>query len=164
MLYAHGALVHQVIDEVRITDGKDFPKRRGGKKRARHSRTPMDVTFLRSSARRTPSKYRRASPATTVQEEGVEEQASEGDEELQGNDDVDDVVAVVPITRAPTPLQEIAPGEEMPMYELVPGSTLADPAPYMSLENVPAIATGFVLMDAGAVSTELINADDKFND
>lgn len=82
----------------------------------------MDVTFLRRSARRTPSKYRKASSIAEVHEEGVEEQASEEEEELQGNANADaEALAVVPVTRAPTPLQVIPPDEEMPMYELSQG-------------------------------------------
>lgn len=50
----------QSSSDVMIMDGNNFPKRFGTKKRKHRSRTEMDVTFLRRSTRRTPSRYRGA--------------------------------------------------------------------------------------------------------
>lgn len=113
----------------------------------------MDVTFLRRSARKTPSRYRRATPAPVAQE--VEDEAND-----VAIKEVNEEAALVPIQDQPSPLM-VVPPEDSQMYVPAPPSSDIAPVSFLSIDNIQAIATGFVQLQPGVVSAEALNADDS---
>lgn len=68
-------------------------------------------------------------------------------------------LTIVPAREA-IPLQTVRP--EDTMYIPVPdGEVGVIPAPFLSVENIQAVAIGFVQMHPGSVSEEELNADDR---
>lgn len=63
------------LDEVMITDDTSIPKKKSKRRLVHHSRTLMDVSFLRRSAHETLTVYCCANPTrtTSIQEQGPKE-------------------------------------------------------------------------------------------
>lgn len=131
--------------DLKIVDGQDIPKLVGTKRRAKHPHSPMDVRFLGHSTRRTPSHYRQAGASL---DESVPEDVQVNDEEVAQHAAEEmgaDNLTIVP-AQSLVSLNLLGPDEDFLTYVPVPGTSGAALAPYLSVDNIQAIATSFVQM------------------
>lgn len=145
-------------DEVRIIPIEEFtPKSKNPRKRrAKKLRAPLSSEFVRCSKRLNKDLdcFRNKESMLADAEGSMMEDISEGgayeEEAHEGKVLMPRALAMVPET------------DEAPVFYAPPSAEQVEPAPFLGVDNVQALATGFLKMQPGAVSSAaLLESSDE---